>query len=59
MAEIDKITNEKTYVKILYENDKWVSPSYEKKYKNEIKILCPKFVKLIKVYKDYSAWKRD
>ena len=59
MAEIDRIVNEKTYVKILYENDKWVNPSYEKKYKKEIRIICPNFVKLTKIYKDYTSWQSD
>jgi hypothetical protein len=50
--------NEYTYKKMLYENEKWVKSSYEKKYVKELKIICPRMVKLVKVYKDNTAWKR-
>ena len=30
--ELEKIINENTYKKMLYENDRWVKSSYEKRY---------------------------
>jgi hypothetical protein len=56
--ELTRRINKNTYKKILYENDVWVKSSYEKKYVKELKIICPRMVKLVKVYKDYTAWER-
>jgi hypothetical protein len=56
--ELEKRISENTYKKMLYENNSWTKSSYEKKYKNELFILCPRMVKLVKIYKDYYAWKR-
>ncbi len=51
--------NENTYTKMLYENDNWVEISYEKKYKKTLPLLCPRMVKLVKLYKSFIAWERD
>lgn len=48
-----------TYKKILYEDEKWIKASYEKRYLNDLQILCPRIVKVIKIYKDYYAWERN
>ena len=41
---------------MLYENDRWVKSSYEKRYLRDITILCPTMIKLIRVYKDITAF---
>jgi hypothetical protein len=56
MIEMERILKENTYVKMLYENDTWIKPSYEKKYMNELKHICPGIVKLVKVYKNFTAY---
>ena len=45
-----------TYKKILYENNFWISSSYEKRYSPDLKFLCPNMKQLVKIYKNYSAW---
>jgi len=55
---IEKMINEHTYKKMLYDNEEWIKSSYEKKYAKDLNIICPRMVKLVKVYKDHSAWKR-
>ena len=54
--ELEKKISENTYQKMLYENDRWVKSSYEKRYLRDITILCPTMIKLIRVYKDISAF---
>ena len=54
--ELEKIMSKNTYQKMLYENDRWVKSSYEKRYLKDISILCPTMIKLIRVYKDISAF---
>ena len=54
--ELEKKISENTYQKMLYENDRWVKSSYEKRYLRNITILCPTMIKLIRVYKDISAF---
>jgi len=51
--------NENTYKKMLYEKDEWIKSSYEKKYIKDLNMSCPRMVKLIKVYKDHTAWERQ
>lgn len=57
--EIERLIKKNTYKKILFENDMWISSSYEKKYIRDIPFLCRNMVKLVKIYKDYSAWERN
>lgn len=56
--ELNRVIQKNTYKKILYENGLWIKDSYCKKYLQEINSICPRILKLVKVYKDYSAWKR-
>lgn len=56
---IEKMIDKHTYKKILYDNGEWVKSSYEKKYVKDLKMICPRMVKLVKIYKDYIAWKRN
>ena len=56
--ELKRRVEKYTYKKMLYEDDKWVKDSYEKKYSKELNIICPRMVKIVKVYKDYYAWVR-
>lgn len=58
-AELKKCIERKTYKKILYDNDKWIKNSYEKRYSDDISAICPRMVKLVKIYKDYYAWERQ
>jgi hypothetical protein len=57
-AEIQRKITENTHKKILYENESWVKSSYEKRYAKDLKMICPRMVKLLKIYKDYTAWER-
>jgi hypothetical protein len=54
-AEKNRLINENTYVKKLYENDNWIKPSYGEKYKNILRELCPNMAKIVKIYKDCYA----
>ncbi len=54
--KIERRISKNTYKKMLYENNVWVKLSYEKRYKKELQIICPRIVKLVKMYKDYRAW---
>jgi len=56
--EIKLRIKENTYKKMLYEENNWIKKSYEKKYSKEINMICPKIVKLVKVYTDHYAWER-
>jgi hypothetical protein len=55
---VEKMIKDNTYKKMLYINDAWIKTSYEKKYLKELKIICPKMIKIINIYKDYTSWKR-
>lgn len=57
--ELNRCIEKNSYEKILYKDDKWIQDSYEKKYSKEIKILYPRIHKLVKIYKDYTAWERE
>jgi hypothetical protein len=57
--EVERRILKNTSKKMLYENDVWVKSSYEKRYKKECQSICPRMVKLVKVYKDYNAWERN
>ncbi len=56
--ELERCIQRNTYKKVLYENETWVKESYEKRYLKELKMICPRMVRLIRMYKDYTAWKR-
>ncbi len=58
MDELQRKIMKNTHKKILYENEEWVKSSYEKKYVKDLKMICPRMVKLLKIYKDYTAWER-
>lgn len=55
--ELERTIDRRKYKKIMYENEKWVKSSYEKRYVKDLKFLCPNMVKIIKIYKDYNSWK--
>ena len=57
--ELKRRLEKYTYKKMLYEDEKWIKESYKKKYSKELNILCPRIIKLVKVYKDYYAWERN
>jgi hypothetical protein len=57
--ELQRKIIENTYKKTLYENDAWIKSSYEKRYVKDLNMICPGMVKLVKIYKDYTAWKRE
>lgn len=56
---IEKIIYKNTYKKVLYNNETWVKELYKNRYLQELKMICPRMVKLIKMYKDYIAWERN
>lgn len=57
-AEIQKRIKENTFDKLLFQNEKWVKESYEKKYKNHLIKSYSQIAKIIKVYKKTIAWER-
>lgn len=57
--ELQKIIKKNNYKKTIYENDQWVKKSYKKRYLRELRSLCPGIVKIINIYKNYSAWERN
>ena len=57
--ELQQIIDRNNYKKNIYENDQWVKKSYKKKYLRELPSLCPKIVKIVSIYKKYSAWERN
>ena len=57
--ELNRCIEQNSYKKILYNDDKWIQDSYEKKYSNELKKMSPRINKLVKIYKDYTAWKSE
>lgn len=57
--EIQRIIHSNTYIKILYESEKWITSSYETRYSQELTELCPRMTKLVKVYRKNTAWESD
>jgi len=53
--KLEKIINKPIRKKILYENEVWRNESYEKRYLKILKIICPRMIKLLKIYKSYTA----
>lgn len=56
--EIKRCIKRHTYKKMLYD-DIWIKDSYKKRYLQNLNIICPRLVKIVKVYKDYCAWERN
>ena len=54
-TELEKRIKKKTYTKILFENDKWIKPSYQNKYEDELIETYKEIVKFIKIYKKSTA----
>lgn len=54
--EIENLIVKNTCRKILYETECWIKKSYEKKYYKHLPGLCPGIVKILTIYKDYTAW---
>ena len=59
--ELKRCIQKNTYKKVLYENDEWLKESYKKRYLQELNLnaLCPRMVKIVRIYKDYYAWERN
>lgn len=57
-AEIERRIAENTYNKILFVNGEWVKESYKKKYEEHLMKTYKEIMKIHKVYKKASAWKR-
>lgn len=56
-ADLERIIQENTNSKILFDNDFWIKKSYRKKYYNIMKTFI-QIHKLKKVYKKTYAWER-
>ena len=56
--ELEKTIIKNTYKKMLYETEHWIKDTYEKRYYKKLAGLCPGIIKVIMVYKDYTAWKQ-
>ena len=57
--ELQTAINKNNYKKTIYENDNWVKKSYKKRYLRDLRCLCPGIIKIINIYKNYLAWKRN
>lgn len=57
--ELQKIINRNNYNKKIYEKDQWIKKSYKKKYLKALPSLCPGIMKIVEIYKKYSAWERN
>lgn len=57
--ELQKIISKNNYKKNIYENDQWIKKSYKKRYLKLLPSVCPGIIKLINIYKNYSAWERN
>lgn len=57
--ELKQNIENNNYKKNIYEKDQWVKKSYKKKYLKDLPSLCPGIVKIVNIYKNYSAWERD
>jgi predicted methyltransferase len=58
-AELERMIDENTYDKILFENDNWVKETYKKRYQDYLFKTFNQIYKLKKVYKSCYALKRD
>ena len=58
IAEIERKIKDNTYKKMLFENDQWIKESYKLHYENYLMQTYKEITKIIKVYKNHSAWKR-
>jgi hypothetical protein len=57
--ELQKVIHRNNYKKNIYENDQWIKKSYKKRYLRILPSLCPGIVKIVDIYKNYSAWERN
>ena len=55
---LDRAIKKHTYIKILYDGEGWKKDEYKEKYRIKLnkKKLDPN--RVVKIYKDYTAWKR-
>lgn len=59
LVEIEKKIKENTYDKILFENNNWVKESYKKKYEEYLRSQFKEICEFKKIYKKFTAWKRN
>jgi hypothetical protein len=57
-AELERIIKKNQYDKMLFENGEWVKKSYKMNYEARLMETYKDIVKIVKVYKKYSAWVR-
>ena len=57
-AELERIIKKNEYDKMLFENGEWVKKSYKMNYEANLMETYKDIVKIVKVYKKYSAWER-
>ena len=56
--ELQKIIDIKTCKKIIHENEQWVKTSYENRYLRLLQFICPRMIRLVKIYKEYTVLKQ-
>ena len=56
--ELQKIIDRKTCKKIIHENEEWVKISYENRYLRLLQFICPRMIRLVKIYKEYTVLKQ-
>lgn len=54
-TELERRIQENTYNKMLFKNEVWIKETYKKKYENYLFKTYKDIVKLIKIYKKYTA----
>jgi hypothetical protein len=57
--EIENKIRKNTYNKMLFEDNTWVKDSYRKKYEERFKRDFIQIKDFIKIYKKFTAWKRN
>ena len=56
--ELQKIIDRKTCKKIILEHEQWVKTSYENRYLRLLQFICPRMIRLVKIYKEYTVLKQ-
>lgn len=57
-VELERRIQQNTYNKMLFENEVWIKESYKTKYEAYLFKTYKDIVKILKIYKKYSAWQR-
>lgn len=56
IKKLEKKMSKNCYIKMIYEDNKWLKDRYEEKYETKLKRWYPVIDKFIKIYKDSISW---